>query len=75
MPSGSRHRLTGILLSSRRGPVLRVDDGGVYALDLDRDVTRLFGHRVTIDGLRSGFDRLDVEWIGSALDPLPAAEA
>jgi hypothetical protein len=65
MPMGTRHRVTGILLSSSRGPVLEVEGGGVYALDLDRDAARLFGQRVTVEGLRSGFDRLDVEWIGA----------
>jgi hypothetical protein len=65
MPMGTRHRVTGILLSSARGPVLQVDDGGVFALDLDHDATRLFGQRLTVEGLRSGFDRLDVEWIGA----------
>jgi hypothetical protein len=57
MPMGTRHRVTGILLSSSRGPVLEVDDGGVYALDLDRDATRFFGQRVTVKGVRSGLDR------------------
>jgi hypothetical protein len=48
--------------------VLEVDDGGVWALDLDHDPNALLGRRVTVEGVRSGFDRLDVEWIGSA-DP------
>lgn len=67
MPMGSRHRVTGRLMRSRRGLVLEVDDGGVYALDVDRPAEDLLGRRVTVEGVRSGFDRLDVEWIGPAL--------
>ncbi len=61
---GSRHRLTGLLLESARGLILEVDDGGVYALDADRDARNLLGRRVIVEGVRSGFDRLDVDWIG-----------
>ena len=63
---GSRHRVTGRLMQSRRGLVLEVEDGGVYALDMDRPATELLGQWVTVEGTRSGFDRLDVEWIGPA---------
>lgn len=66
---GARYRLEGLLLDSRRGPVLQMDDGGVWALDTDADVSLMLGQRVTIEGIRSGFDRLDVEWMGQA-DPL-----
>ncbi|MBO9623972.1 MAG: hypothetical protein J7500_14780 [Sphingomonas sp.] len=66
MPRGTRHRLTGLLLMSARGPVLQMDDGGIYALDLDRAATDLVGQRVTVEGVRSRFDRIDVEWLGPA---------
>jgi hypothetical protein len=66
MPMGTRHRLTGLLLESARGLILELDDGGVYALDTDHKARKLLGHRVIVEGVRSGFDRLDVEWIGSA---------
>lgn len=66
MPMGTRHRLTGRLMKSARGLVLEMDDGGVYALDVDRDVRQLLGHRVTVEGSRSGFDRIDVDWLGAA---------
>jgi hypothetical protein len=69
MPRGTHHRLTGVLLDSQRGPVLQLDDCGAYALDLDGEVTHLIGRRVTVEGSRSGFDRLDVEWIGAADAP------
>jgi hypothetical protein len=64
--NGTRYRLEGLLLDSRRGPVLQMDDGGVWALDTDADVRLMLGQRVTIEGVRSGFDRLDVNWMGSA---------
>jgi len=66
MPMGTRHRETGLLLDSTRGLVLQVDGGGVYALDTNPDAHRLLGQRVTVEGTRSGFDRLDVDWIGPA---------
>jgi hypothetical protein len=53
-------------MDSKRGLILEVDDGGVYALDADRGARKLLGHRVIVEGVRSGFDRLDVEWIGAA---------
>ncbi|MDP9412522.1 MAG: DUF5818 domain-containing protein [Pseudomonadota bacterium] len=63
MPIGTRHRLKGLLLDRRRGLVLQVDDGGVWALDTEPEANRLVGRRVVVEGTRSGFDRLDVEWI------------
>lgn len=63
---GARYRLEGLLLDSRRGPVLQMEDGGVWALDCDAEVSLMPGQRVTIEGVRSGFDRLDVEWMGQA---------
>jgi hypothetical protein len=64
MPMESRHRLEGLLLNSKRGLMLQMDDGGVWALDHDRAVSKLVGLRVVVEGARSGFDRIDVDWIG-----------
>lgn len=66
MPMGTRHRVTGLLLDSRRGLIIEVDGGGVYALDAYRSARKFLGQRVTVEGVRSGFDLLDVEWIGAA---------
>lgn len=66
MPMGSRHRLEGLLLNSQRGLVLRMDNGGVWALDHDRNATKLVGLRVIVEGTQSGFDRIDVDWIGQS---------
>ena len=66
MPMGSRHRVTGLLKTSPRGVLLEVEDGGVFVLDTDRDTALLLGKRVIVEGVRTGFDRLDVEWLGLA---------
>jgi hypothetical protein len=63
---GTRYRLEGLLDFSARGWVLRMDDGGIWVLDTDSNVERHIGGRVTIEGVRSGFDRVDVDWIGEA---------
>lgn len=55
-----------MLQDSARGLILEVDGGGVYALDVERGARDLLGRRVIVDGVRSGFDRLDVDWIGPA---------
>lgn len=50
------------------GLVLRRDDGGVWRLDGPGALTQHVGRRVTIAGVRSGFDRLEVEAVdGRAL--------
>ena len=66
MPMGSRHRLEGLLLNSKRGLVLQMNDGGVWTLDHDRNAAKLVGLRVIVEGTRSGFDRIDVDWIRRA---------
>jgi hypothetical protein len=58
--------VTGLLLNSTRGFVLQTDEGGVWALDVGRQAQKLLGSRVTVEGVRSAFDRLDVDWIGIA---------
>jgi hypothetical protein len=60
----ARHRLTGELMSSVRGLLLKIDDGGIYALEAEPDARRLLGHRVTVEGTSMGLDRIGVEWIG-----------
>ena len=66
MPIGSRYRLEGQLSNAPRGLLVQVDDGGVWALDADPDAKALVGQRVKVEGTRSGFDRIDVEWIIAA---------
>ncbi len=67
MPIGTRRRVSGRLMKSGRGLIVELDDGGVYALDGCEEAEDLIGFRVTVEGVRSGFDRLEVEWIGPAV--------
>jgi hypothetical protein len=66
MPIGTHHRVSGVLLASRRGPILQVDDGGVWAIDTHRSITAFLGQRVTVEGRRAGYDLLEIDWIGTA---------
>jgi hypothetical protein len=52
-------------MTSARGLVLSLADGGVWALDTDANAKRFLGQRVIVEGVRSGFDRIDVAWIGA----------
>jgi hypothetical protein len=74
MSIGDRHRLSGTLLTAKRGPILQIADGGVWALDIDHDHLNLIGRRVTIEGTRSGFDRLAVDWIVLEAPPQIASQ-
>jgi hypothetical protein len=64
MSIGSHHRLEGLLMTSARGLLLSLADGGVWAFDSDATARQFLGQRVIIEGIRSGFDRIDVVWIG-----------
>lgn len=68
MPRGTRHRITGLLGESARGFILKIDDGGVWTLDHDRSLGKWLGKRVTIEGIRMGFDLLAVDYVGPAQD-------
>jgi hypothetical protein len=63
MPRGTRHTLTGTLRATPRGYLLETDDGGTWRFDLGwgwrarRHVDRC----VIVEGVRSGFDLLDVD--------------
>lgn len=65
MPRGTRHVETGILRPGKWGYSLEVDGGGVWQLDVPQSARRYVGQRVTVEGVRSGFDLLDVERIAS----------
>lgn len=64
MSIGSHHRLEGLLMTSGRGLLLSLADGGIWALDADANANQFLGQHVIIEGIRSGFDRIDVAWIG-----------
>ena len=66
MPRGSQHELTGILLGGELYPLLRVDDGGEWRLDVSGRYHHLLGRRVRVSGTRSESDMLDVKRIEPA---------
>jgi Protein of unknown function (DUF5818) len=63
MPRGTRHTLTGTLRWTRFGYALEMDDGGVWRLDVGWGwkARRSLNLQVTVEGVRSGFDSLDVQ--------------
>lgn len=71
MPRGLRHELTGMLLHDRGQLCLRVDDGGTWCLQTDPDACRLVGRHVSLEGIRIGFDLLDVEAVWPAGEAKP----
>lgn len=46
------------------------DDGGRWRLERSREVEKLIGRRVEIEGVRAEFDLLTVDAIACAGDPL-----
>jgi len=66
MAKGDRYRLTGRLVEGRSGLILEMDGGGYWLLDATRSAAAWLGQRVTIEGVRSEFNRLDVERIERA---------
>ena len=71
MPRGTRHIITGTLLPGiGHLYFLEVIGGGSWQLDMSRRHDRLIGHLVTVEGVRSGFDLLDVTRV-VAVDNVP----
>lgn len=66
MPRGTRHVLTGVLIESRTGLILRVDGGGEWRLDAGHRARAHLGARVALQGVRVGFDELSVTRIALA---------
>lgn len=64
--SGSRKRVSGTLSRGRRGLILTANDGELWIIDTNEDVTRHIDRRVIVEGALAGLDRLKVEWIGAA---------
>ncbi len=63
MPLGTHHSIAGRLMMDGSRIVLEADSGGIWELDADRPVGKLLGKRVRVQGIRSGFNLLDVECI------------
>lgn len=60
MPRGTTHSIDGLLVTGSPYPLLRPDNGGAWRLDLPAKFRSLFDRRVRIEGIRCGFDMLDV---------------
>jgi len=63
MPLGTRHAEAGVLLREHGQLILQRDDGGRWRLNADPEATGTLGSRVRVEGIRSGFDTLDVTLI------------
>lgn len=63
--SGPRKRVVGILSHGQRGLILTTKDE-IWILERDESGDDLVGSKVIVEGVVSGFDRLRVDWIGSA---------
>lgn len=62
---GPRKRVVGILSHGQRGLILTTKDE-IWILERDESGDDLVGSKVIVEGVVSGFDRLRVDWIGSA---------
>jgi hypothetical protein len=60
MPLGRFYMEEGLLLQQSGRLVLQRDDGGFWILEVDLTAERLLGRRVRIEGVRSGFNALEV---------------
>lgn len=69
----STTHLTGIVVRSANGPMLRTDDGGTWELDNTRQVRKFIGSRVEVVGERSGFNGFACDQIWPAGQPRPTA--
>lgn len=61
-----RRRVSGVLAQSKRGLSILTDAGEFWVLDRDSVDPDFIGQRVTAEGSLAGYDRLSVDWIGSA---------
>ena len=55
--------MTGLILRDPPGVVLRTDDGGHWRLDGVDRVEEFVGRKLRVAGVRSAFDRLEVDSI------------
>lgn len=57
------HTEEGLLLQQRGRLILQQDGGGFWVLDADPPAEQLLGCRVRVEGIRSGFNSLEVSRI------------
>ena len=58
--------MVGILSRGQRGLILTTNENAVWILERDESGDELVGNKVIVEGVVSGFDRLRIDWIGSA---------
>lgn len=61
-----RKRVSGVLNHGSRGLNILTDAGDLWVIDRKDVDPDLLGHRVTVEGTLTGYDRLQVDWIGEA---------
>jgi len=61
----TRKRISGVLSLGARGLNILTDAGDLWVLDRDDFDPDLIGQRVTAEGTLAGYDRLNLDWIGS----------
>ena len=61
-----RKRVSGVLNQGKRGLNIVTDAGDLWVIDREEVQPDLVGQRVTAEGIQSGYDRLQVEWIGES---------
>lgn len=59
---GTRIRLSGKRRNSRRGPLLVTADGDVWVLEGTDEVELPSKGDVIVEGVKTGFDRIRIEW-------------
>lgn len=60
MPLGTLHTARGIVRREPHRFILAVHDGGEWELEPNRHVARHVGRAVVVEGVRTGFNRLEV---------------
>lgn len=64
MTKSLRVRLAGTRHDGPRGPMIETDDGKMWVLDLGTSCSLPTSNSIVVEGLQTGFDRLNVEWAG-----------
>lgn len=77
MPKGARCREAGMLRHNHFGYVLEVDSGGFWVLEIwsMRRVSHFLDQRVIVEGVRIGFNILDVDCIKRDGGDQPSAQS
>lgn len=64
MTKNLRVRLAGTRHNGPRGPMIATEDGKMWVLDLGTRCSLPGSSSIVVEGIQTGFDRLNVEWAG-----------